>query len=117
MTTDPIDPAIVEAALREFTKPRMHTGMSLDTTRGNLTAALEASAPLIAAKALRPVEILARALLSEHERLDDIRAEAWDEGYTRGFYDRETMPGEVRDASEGPSENPYHADALEEGQS
>ena len=34
---------------------------------------------------------------------------AWDAGYTRGFYDREVMPGEVRDASEGPSVNPYRA--------
>ena len=41
------------------------------------------------------------------------KAEAWDEGYTRGFYDREMMPGEVRDAAEGPSENPYRADRFE----
>ena len=37
------------------------------------------------------------------------KAAAWDEGYTRGFYDREQlspdMPG--RDASEGATPNPY----------
>ena len=37
------------------------------------------------------------------------KADAWDEGYTRGFYDREQlspdMPG--RDASEGATPNPY----------
>ena len=37
------------------------------------------------------------------------KAAAWDEGYTRGFYDRERlspdMPG--RDASEGATPNPY----------
>ncbi|MDO5533210.1 MAG: hypothetical protein Q4F65_00975 [Propionibacteriaceae bacterium] len=37
-------------------------------------------------------------------------ADVWDDGYTRGFYDREaldpTMPG--RDASEGRTPNPYH---------
>ena len=41
--------------------------------------------------------------------LPDLLAEAWDEGYTRGFYDRERlspdMPG--RDASEGATPNPY----------
>lgn len=74
MTTDP---AIVEAALREFTKPRMHTGMSLDATRGNLTAALEAAAPLIAAKALqdlaearRECAYLRRKVLYERDRAD-----------------------------------------------
>lgn len=52
----------------------------------------------------------ARAILASPwlaQRDARIRAEAWDEGYTRGFYDREVMPGEARDASEGPSENPY----------
>ncbi len=51
-----------------------------------------------------PVDALAEQLA---ERDAHVRAEAWDEGYTSGFYDREVMPGEVRDASEGPSENPY----------
>ena len=41
------------------------------------------------------------------------KAEAWDEGYTRGFYDREQlspdMPG--RDASEGATPNPYRQDS------
>lgn len=41
--------------------------------------------------------------------LPDLLAEAWDSGYTRGFYDRERlspdMPG--RDASEGATPNPY----------
>ena len=41
--------------------------------------------------------------------LPDLLAEAWDSGYTRGFYDREQlspdMPG--RDASEGATPNPY----------
>ena len=35
--------------------------------------------------------------------------EVWDEGYTRGFYDREKLTGDSRDASEGSSENPYAA--------
>ena len=50
--------------------------------------------------------------------LPDLLAEAWDEGYTRGFYDREQlspdMPG--RDASEGATLNPYRrgTDGTEE---
>lgn len=34
-------------------------------------------------------------------------AEVWGEGYDRGFYDREQLPGDSRDASEGASGNPY----------
>ena len=50
--------------------------------------------------------------------LPDLLAEAWDSGYTRGFYDRERlspdMPG--RDASEGATPNPYRCgtDGTEE---
>ena len=54
-----------------------------------------------------------RAYMAAHDALaavlPDLLAEAWDEGYTRGFYDRERlspdMPG--RDASEGATPNPY----------
>ena len=52
------------------------------------------------AKALN--DVLPREVLRQ-------KAEAWDEGYTRGFYDRERlspdMPG--RDASEGATPNPH----------
>lgn len=35
-----------------------------------------------------------------------VMAAAWDEGYTRGFYDSQPLPN-TADASEGSSENPY----------
>jgi len=41
--------------------------------------------------------------LREHD------AKVWDEGYTRGFYDRERLSGDSRDASEGATDNPHHA--------
>lgn len=47
----------------------------------------------------------ARAAL--REVLPEVAREVWDEGYTRGFYDREKLTGDSRDASEGSSENPY----------
>lgn len=59
------------------------------------------------AQGLRDV-IAAMPDLKSHDA--EVAAAAWDEGYTRGFYDREVMHGEVRDASEGPSDNPYRAD-------
>lgn len=40
----------------------------------------------------------------------EVKAEAWDEGYTRGFYDRELLSGDSRDACEGASENPYRGE-------
>lgn len=52
-------------------------------------------------------EVLRILSQSPTDALQERDAAKWDEGYTRGFYDREMMPGEVRDASEGPSENPY----------
>ena len=61
------------------------------------------------AKALN--DVLPREVLRQ-------KAEAWDEGYTRGFYDRERlspdMPG--RDASEGATPNPYRRGTEEAGQ-
>ena len=54
--TDPT-PEIIEKALREFVKPRLHTNMALDGTRANLAAALSAVADDLraegAAQALR----------------------------------------------------------------
>ena len=51
----------------------------------------------------------ALALFAAQPTVAQVKAEAWDEGYTRGFYDREalspSLPG--RDASEGRSTNPY----------
>lgn len=38
--------------------------------------------------------------------LDEVKAAAWDAGYTRGFYDSQPLPN-TADASEGSSENPY----------
>lgn len=35
-----------------------------------------------------------------------VKAAAWDEGYTRGFYDSQPLPN-TADASEGSSENPH----------
>lgn len=58
-------------------------------------------------KALDVIDLSPADALQAHDR--QVAAKAWDEGYTRGFYDRELMHGEVRDASEGPSENPYAA--------
>jgi|GEM_PF-6241070 len=43
-------------------------------------------------------------ILAAHE--SQARAEAWDEGYTRGFYDSQPLSN-TADASEGSSENPY----------
>ena len=41
------------------------------------------------------------------------QAEAWDEGYDRGFYDREALSPDItgRDASEGRSINPFEESA------
>lgn len=51
------NPELIEKALREFTKPRVYTNMSLDGTRAKLTAALSAVADDLraegAAQALR----------------------------------------------------------------
>jgi len=49
--------------------------------------------------------------LEAHDR--EIAAEAWDEGFTRGFYSGQSMRSDA-DASESPVENPYRADRLRE---
>lgn len=53
------------------------------------------------------------ALYASQPTVAEVKAEAWDEGYTRGFYDRERLsPGiEGRDASEGATANPYRQEA------
>lgn len=38
---------------------------------------------------------------------EQVAAEVWDEGYSVGFYAREALPGDSRDASEGSGTNPY----------
>ena len=79
-----------------------------------IAAAVNALPPLLDAAEL------ANLLGNNAKALNDVlprevlrqKAEAWDEGYTRGFYDREQlspdMPG--RDASEGATPNPYRQD-------
>ena len=37
--------------------------------------------------------------------LNEVKAQAWDEGFTRGFYD--PLAGADRDASESDAANPY----------
>ena len=49
-----INPELIEKALREFIKPRMHTNMALDGTRANLTAALSAVADDLRAEGAAP---------------------------------------------------------------
>lgn len=60
----------------------------------------------------------ARRILTQSptDALEAAKAAAWDEGYTRGFYDREMLHGEVRDASEGASDNPYRAASIVPGE-
>jgi hypothetical protein len=55
---------------------------------------------------------VAEALLPVVEQVvAEARGEAWDEGFTRGFYD--ILAGKFqRDASESTAENPYRADAI-----
>lgn len=52
-------------------------------------------------------------LNTDREAVERAAAEkAWDSGYTCGFYDREKLSGDSRDASEGSTENPYRAEAY-----
>lgn len=58
---------------------------------------------------LRNVFVVGGGEPADFDRLlSQVRAAAWDEGYTRGFYDREKLNGDSRDASEGASENPHY---------
>ena len=41
--------------------------------------------------------------------LAEVKADAWDEGFTRGFYD--VLAGGDRDPSESPARNPYRKEA------
>lgn len=44
----------------------------------------------------------------DSEWLTNYLADAWDQGYNNGFYDRDLMrTDEARDATEGRSQNPY----------
>ena len=94
-------------------RQRMLAGFTLAAVLPDLLAEANTRADEAEAKARR----FANLLGNNAKALNDVlpaevlrqKAAAWDEGYTRGFYDRERlspdMPG--RDASEGATPNPY----------
>ena len=92
-----------------------------------LTGSPEATDALLAHANAAASERVERVVIDEHQQgvvmagwlltfpevlaavLPDLLAEAWDTGYTRGFYDRERLSPDTpgRDASEGATPNPY----------
>lgn len=75
---------------------------------------VEGPEPALSPKAM--ITLLGAAIEAADRRIAELEAEraaTWDEGYTRGFYDREKLSGDSRDASEGASDNPYRKGAPE----
>lgn len=74
---------------------------------------IEALHLFIAANLLADVEELETRAIAASPAFQSIvrsaQEEAWDSGYDRGFYDRESLSPEIRgrDASEGHSSNPF----------
>ena len=93
-------------------------GMPLTAVLPDLLAEANARANEAEAKARRFANLLGNNAKTLNDALPREvlrqKAAAWDEGYTRGFYDREQlspdMPG--RDASEGATPNPYRQGAA-----
>lgn len=79
----------------------------IDCKPMSVTTALGPTAGMAVADALR--DALATGTTQEAPRGDrearEAKAAAWDEGFTRGFYD--ILAGGDRDASESAAENPY----------
>ncbi len=95
MRNDTPIPAEERATLRSWASKQDQTIQGFLTAAGHLVHLIDA------------LDAADSRLATERDEALGKAATAWDEGFTRGFYD--SLAGGSRDASESPATNPYEA--------